>query len=238
MKTPAQIGGHPLHPMLVTIPIGLWIFSLVCDFIAGRSATPETWSAASLYAMVGGIIGALAAALPGLVDLLSLRDAPIRKTALTHMGLNLTIVALYAVNAWTRVHHSVGAGTSLALSLVAIAMLLVSGWLGGKMVFEAGVGVHTEDLGVAPAASGWSSGTTRPRGTTMAPSAFGERAMASDSLKPTRPASSMSEDRPLAGYLVARTTTRKCGACGERIDVEAPACDCCGSRFSTEHGSL
>jgi uncharacterized membrane protein len=133
MRTPAQIAGHPIHPMLVTIPIGLWIFSLVCDFIAMGSANPETWQATAFYAMVGGILGALAAALPGLVDLLSLRDAAIRKTALTHMGLNLAIVALYAVNAWTRYQNLVSDATSLGLSVVAIAMLLVSGWLGGKM---------------------------------------------------------------------------------------------------------
>ena len=31
MRTPASIAGHPIHPMLVPIPIGLWIFSFVCD---------------------------------------------------------------------------------------------------------------------------------------------------------------------------------------------------------------
>ena len=41
MRTPASIAGHPIHPMLVPIPIGLWIFSLVCDlFHAGGSANP------------------------------------------------------------------------------------------------------------------------------------------------------------------------------------------------------
>jgi uncharacterized membrane protein len=53
MRTPAQIAGHPIHPMLVTIPIGLWIFSLVCDLIAMGSATPETWQTTAFYAMVG-----------------------------------------------------------------------------------------------------------------------------------------------------------------------------------------
>ena len=33
MRTPASINGHPVHPMLVTIPIGLWIFSLAADVI-------------------------------------------------------------------------------------------------------------------------------------------------------------------------------------------------------------
>ena len=144
MRTPANIAGHPIHPMLVTIPIGLWIFSLVTDLVALKSADPETWALVAFYSMVGGIVGALAAALPGLVDLLSLKDREIKKTALIHMSINLTVVGLYVVNAWLRREGDVVGGTPLLLSVVAIAMLVVSGWLGGKMVYLAGVGVTTE----------------------------------------------------------------------------------------------
>lgn len=144
MRTPANIAGHPIHPMLVTIPIGLWIFSLVADLIALRSDAPETWALVALYALIGGIVGALAAALPGLIDLLSLKDRAIKKTALVHMSLNLAIVALYVVNALLRWDTTAVGGLPLALSVLAIAMLAVSGWLGGKMVYLAGVGVSTE----------------------------------------------------------------------------------------------
>lgn len=145
MRTPANIAGHPIHPMLVTIPIGLWIFSLVADLVAMRSSASETWALVALYSLVGGIVGALAAALPGLVDLLSLKERAIKKTALIHMSLNLTIVALYVVNAWLRWGGTAPGGAPLALSVLAVAMLAVSGWLGGKMVYLAGVGVSTEE---------------------------------------------------------------------------------------------
>ena len=56
MRTPANIAGHPIHPMLVTIPIGLWVFSLVCDLIAMQSADAATWNVVALYALIGGII--------------------------------------------------------------------------------------------------------------------------------------------------------------------------------------
>ena len=189
MRTPANIAGHPIHPMLVTIPIGLWVFSLVADFVAMRSANAATWSAVAFYAMVGGIIGALAAALPGLIDLLSLKDKAIKKTALIHMSINLTIVVLYAINAWTRSQGSVAANVSLWLSVLAIAMLLVSGWLGGKMVYLAGVGVDTEQDVATARASGWTgSAEARPaaQGTAGSPTRWGDRAMASDSSGPTR----------------------------------------------------
>lgn len=193
MRTPAQIAGHPIHPMLVTIPIGLWIFSLVCDLIAMQSGAPASWSTASYYAMVGGILGALAAALPGLVDLLSLQ-APIKATAIKHMALNLTIVALYIVNAWTRHQSSVSTGFSLALSVVAIALLLVSGWLGGKMVYEAGVAVHAGESGETARST---AGTWRasPGQTWAGGRSTGDRAMASDASRPARE----SGERPAAG---------------------------------------
>jgi uncharacterized membrane protein len=150
MRTPANIAGHPIHPMLVTIPIGLWVFSLVADLLALRSGTPQSWALVAFYTMVGGIIGALAAALPGLIDLLSIKDTAIKKTALVHMSLNLMIVVLYIVNAWMRSQASVTGNVTLMLSILAIAMLLVSGWLGGKMVYLARVGVSTDEAAAQP----------------------------------------------------------------------------------------
>jgi len=141
MRTPANIAGHPIHPMLVTLPIGLWVFSFVCDlFFVFGNAAPE-WSVVALYTMGGGIVGALLAAIPGLIDLLSLPPEP-RKTAIIHMSINLTIVVLYIVNFWLRLGTPTATGL-VWLSLLTILMLLVSGWLGGKLVYLSGVAVST-----------------------------------------------------------------------------------------------
>ena len=140
MRTPASIAGHPIHPMLIPLPIGLWLFSFVCDliFVFGSGAT--VWSTVALYTMAGGIVGALAAAIFGFVDLLSLPPEP-RKTALTHMTINLIVVVLYVINFWMRSRTPDSPGGYVWLSLVAIALLVVSGWLGGKMVDILGVAV-------------------------------------------------------------------------------------------------
>ena len=198
MRTPANIAGHPIHPMLVTIPIGLWIFSLVADLVALRSANAATWSTVALYCMVGGVVGALVAAVPGLIDLVSLKDRPVQKTAVIHMSINLAVVVLYAINAWTRINHSVTGGVSLALSVLGVAMFAVSGWLGGKMVYLAGVGVDTAQAAETDRAGGWAETRDR-RSTASATSTAGRwsggRAMASDSAGPARER----EDRAAAG---------------------------------------
>jgi uncharacterized membrane protein len=138
MRTPANIAKHPIHPMIVPIPIGLWLFSLLCDLIHRFGGASPHWEVVAMYTMVGGIIFALIAAVPGFIDLLSL-PRPIQHTAIKHMGINLTIVVLYAINAWMR-RDGVTDG-AIWLSVIAVLLLVVSGWLGGKMVYEAGVAV-------------------------------------------------------------------------------------------------
>lgn len=149
MRTPASIAGHPIHPMLVSIPIGLWIFALACDLVHTLGGGDPLWRVIAFYAIVGGIIGALAAAVPGLIDLLSLPAGP-RRTAIIHMTLNLTIVVLFVINAWIRTGRAPAErvtilDTTVLLSIVAVGLLVASGWLGGKLVFEGGVGVNAVD---------------------------------------------------------------------------------------------
>jgi uncharacterized membrane protein len=141
METPASIAKHPIHPMLIGIPIGLWIFSLVCDLLSLLPQASANWQIAAFYSMAGGLIGAFIAAIPGLIDMLSL-PRELKTIALIHMGLNLTVIALYVANIWLRGHGS-ETMTPLWLSIAAVMLLGVSGWLGGKMVYVHGVGVQT-----------------------------------------------------------------------------------------------
>src|SRR3569833_1686356 len=65
MRTPASIAGHPLHPMLIVFPVGLLVFSLICDLASFFFDNPTTWATVALYTMIGGFVGALVAAGPG-----------------------------------------------------------------------------------------------------------------------------------------------------------------------------
>ena len=98
----ATIAKHPIHPMLVVFPIGLWIFSLVCDLVYLFGPANPLWRDMAFYTMAGGWIGALAAAVPGLIDYFSMSPGAAKRTATTHMTLNLVVVTLYAINLWIR----------------------------------------------------------------------------------------------------------------------------------------
>lgn len=140
MTTPASVAKHPIHPMLVVFPIGLWVFSLVSDLILiGGGA--ERWNDVAFYTLAGGVIGALLAAVPGLFDMLAITDPNVRSIARNHMILNLLAVAVFAFNLYLRVAGAPGARLPVALSVVGIILIALSGWLGGEMVYIHGVGV-------------------------------------------------------------------------------------------------
>src|SRR5256886_7638880 len=136
---------HPLHPFLVHFPIGLFILSLLLDLVSlGFPSVPNLVRDA-FYAMLIGIIGALVAAVSGFVDYTDIRsDHPGKRTATAHLTLNLIVVGLYGINLGVRSSTLNAFRTPagpLILSLVGIALLSVSGYLGGRLVYDDGIGV-------------------------------------------------------------------------------------------------
>lgn len=138
MASKASIAGHPIHPMLVGIPIGLFVFALVADLASRVAGTSDAWPLVALYCIGGGIVGALLAAPFGLIDLLSIEDERTKKVGISHMVINLCVVALFIINFILRLQGA-GDTTPFVLTLIGVGLLLVSGWLGGQMVFVLGV---------------------------------------------------------------------------------------------------
>jgi uncharacterized membrane protein len=151
--------GHPFHPILVTVPIGAWAASLVFDIASRVTASPGFLAQGSLWLIVVGVFGAVAAAFAGLLDLFAIPvGTRAFRTALVHMTLNLVVTAGYVAGyAWRdRSYHHPGpvAAGPLALSAACLALLAVSGFLGGKLAFRYGVRVADE--------ASQASGYTRP----------------------------------------------------------------------------
>lgn len=138
MSTRVTVAGHPIHPMLVTLPIGLWVFSLVCDF--GYVITgDERWAITAYFTLGGGIVGALLAAVPGLLDLLGIHDARAQRVGRYHLVLNLAIVVAQALSFWLRTQDGLADVLPRGISIVAVVALIISGWLGGHLVHVLGV---------------------------------------------------------------------------------------------------
>jgi uncharacterized membrane protein len=131
--------------MLVPLPIGLFTAALVFDLLRVGTDRPG-WGDVAFWCIAAGLVGGLLAALPGLIDYTGLRG-PARRIATWHLAMNLTLVALFAVNLWLRTESGravagPGMGLPLALSIAGVALMSVSGWLGGEMVYRHRVGVE------------------------------------------------------------------------------------------------
>lgn len=140
---------HPFHPILVTVPIGAWVASLVFDIVSVAVSEEEAVFAAGAYWLIAlGVVGALAAAAFGVLDLLAIpRGTRAFKVGLTHMSLNLGVVALFVVDFLVRTGqgHEEFNGLATVISAVALALLGVAGWLGGELAYRYGVRVATEE---------------------------------------------------------------------------------------------
>ncbi|SFW85297.1 DUF2231 domain-containing protein [Amycolatopsis australiensis] len=141
--------GHPFHPILVTVPIGAWVSSLVFDIGSLIVDDPGFLARGSVWLIAIGVVGALAAALIGTLDLLAVPTGTRAfRTGLTHMSLNLAVTAAYVIGFFWRRASSDGPGAvgtgPLVLSVAALLALAASGYLGGKLAYHYGVRVAAE----------------------------------------------------------------------------------------------
>lgn len=146
MRSSATIAGHPIHPMLIPLPIGLWVFSLIADLVYFWRGNVG-WEIAAYYTLLVGIAGAVLAAIFGLIDLLGIKDSRAYRTGLMHAGFNVVGLVIFAVDFYLRTmggRQIVGEDSKIpfALSVIGIVFLAVAGWLGGELVFRYGVGVE------------------------------------------------------------------------------------------------
>lgn len=139
--------GHPFHPVAVTVPIGAWSSSLVFDLLGLAANDPRAFATGSRWLIAIGLGGAVGAAALGLMDMSRIpRGTPARRTALTHLVLNVTAMVLFALSLLLRVLDLARVPVvAFGLSLVASLGLSVSGWLGGKLAYRWGVRVADEN---------------------------------------------------------------------------------------------
>ena len=149
MASPASVGGHPIHPMIIPFPIGLWVFSLVADVIYLWRGNPVWRDFVAFYALLAGIIGAALAAVFGIIDWLSIKDRAVKKVADWHARLNVIALLVFAAGFYLRTtggQRMLGGGYTipLLLSVLGVILISISGYLGGELVFRHGVAVNPQ----------------------------------------------------------------------------------------------
>lgn len=143
MESRVKLLGHPVHPMLIVLPLGLFIAAVVFDCLYLWRGSP-TFATVAYWNIAGGIIGGLLAAVFGLIDWLAIpAGTRAKRIGLLHGGSNVVVVLIFAAVWWMRGDApDMTATTNLfLLEVVALALGSVAGWLGGELVDRLAVGV-------------------------------------------------------------------------------------------------
>src|SRR5437899_5196637 len=152
MTSKASIAGHPVHPMLVSFPIGLWITSFAADVVFYFHRDWSNLLVISKFMIAAGCLGAIAAAIPGIIDWLSITDGAVKKIADWHARLNIIALIIFAISLYFRMRvgaHWVNYNMRIPflLSFLGVVLISISGWLCGEWTFKHGVGgARRQDL--------------------------------------------------------------------------------------------
>jgi uncharacterized membrane protein len=155
-----KLAGHPLHTMLVAFPITFYT-SAFLGYVVYAATDLMFWWRLALYANVAGVVMAVAAAVPGIVDWT--RGIPpntaAKQTGLKHMVLNVSALLLFFINlvvqksAWPNANDVVNVAPHLTaailLSGLGFAATLAAGWFGWTLVQTHHVGVAVDVPGAA-----------------------------------------------------------------------------------------
>lgn len=143
MESKVKLLGHPIHPMLIVLPLGLFIGAVVFDGLSMWRGSAGL-ALAGYWNIAGGVLGGLVAAVFGLVDWLAIpAGTRAKRIGLLHGGLNVLVVGAFAL-VWLQRRGADSIAPTGGLFLIeagALALGSVGGWLGGELVNRLGVGV-------------------------------------------------------------------------------------------------
>ena len=136
-RSTARIAGHPIHPMLVPFPIVCFVGTLITDITYAITADMQ-WANFSAWLLLAGLVVSVFAVIAGLVDAIGDRRILRLRPAWIHVLGNLVALALAILNALvhTRDAYTSVVPAGLILSALTVVVLIVTGWVGGQMVYR------------------------------------------------------------------------------------------------------
>lgn len=146
MESRLKLLGHPIHPMLIVLPLGLFSIAVLFDVVYLLTGT-DGFADVAYWNITVGIVGGLAAAVFGLLDWWAIpSDTRAKRIGLWHGVGNFVIVLLFIASWLLRRADYAYAPNVLpfVLGLIGVGLALVTAWLGGELVYRLRVAVDDD----------------------------------------------------------------------------------------------
>jgi uncharacterized membrane protein len=145
MESKVKLFGHPIHPMLIVLPLGLLSSAVVFDIVYLLTGD-DGFSAVAFWNIAAGVVGGLGAAIFGAWDWLHIpRGTRAKRIGLLHGAGNVVVVVLFSISWLLRLGEEGYEASAIAytFSFGGLALAAVTGWLGGELVDRLGVGIDS-----------------------------------------------------------------------------------------------
>jgi uncharacterized membrane protein len=146
MDSRLKIAGHAVHPILIPLPLGMFLGTLIFDVVYLLTDDLQ-FATVSFFMAVLGVVGGVAAAATGAVDYMNIpKGTRAKRVGTVHAIGNDLVIALFALSVFLRYRADDYEPSALALTLTfaGAAASMVTGWLGGELVERLGVGVDAD----------------------------------------------------------------------------------------------
>ena len=149
VESTAALFRHPIHPMLIPFPIASLVGALVTDIVF-RTSGNGFWAEASFWLLLAGVVTGAVAAVPGMIDFSTIDRVRSLTSAWLHAGGNVVAMVLAIINLSLRWSDPVAGaqGWGLTMSVLTVALLGVTGWLGGELSYRHRIGAMNSESGV------------------------------------------------------------------------------------------
>lgn len=136
MESRLRVAGHPIHPILVMFPLGLFAMAVIFD-VAHLTGAPAMLGAVAYWTIAAGLLGGVLAALAGAVDLMFVpAGTPAKRAGVMHGLVNMGVLLLFAVIFMLRMatDDRVAGGGLLTVEILALAGAVVGAYVNGELV--------------------------------------------------------------------------------------------------------
>lgn len=148
MRSKAHFKTHPLHPILVAFPIAFFIGTLIFDLL-GVFTGNASFTITGGYLNIAGIVGAVLAAVPGLIDFIYTvpPKSSAKKRGAQHGILNVLVLGIFIFVLVYRQDVQQADWIMLGGELAGVLLLAAAGWMGGTLVHRNQIGVDIRYAG-------------------------------------------------------------------------------------------